>query len=120
MKIQRLDRSARELAAGCHDDGEGGKSESNRMSLRMPGACDTFLAGERMQINDKERIKLVKIAGRLRSVEQDATQLKSDTSEVKGDVSDMKRDIADMKRDIAYMKGKIDVIVDLLSSVGNP
>ncbi len=113
MKIQQPDLTIRDLAAGCHGDGEGGKSESNRMSLRMPEACDTFLAGERMQMNDKEQIELVKIAGRLTTVEQDVAQLKSDTSEVKGDVSDM-------KRDIAYMKGKIDVIVDLLSSVGNP
>ncbi len=61
-------------------------------------------------MNDKEQIELVRIAGRLTTVEQDVAELKSDMSVVKSDVSDM-------KRDITYMKGKIDVIVDLLGSV---
>ena len=38
MKIQLHEITARELVEGYEDDGEGGKSESNRMKLRMPGA----------------------------------------------------------------------------------
>ncbi len=38
MKIQLLDLTIRDLAAGCHDDGDGGKRESKRLSLRMSAA----------------------------------------------------------------------------------
>lgn len=38
MKIQLHEISAGELVEGYGGDGEGGKSESNQMKLRMPGA----------------------------------------------------------------------------------
>ncbi len=38
MKIQLQEITVRELVKGYEDGGEGGKSESNRMKLRMPGA----------------------------------------------------------------------------------
>ncbi len=38
MKIQLREITARELVEGYEDGGEGGKSESNRMKLRIPGA----------------------------------------------------------------------------------
>ena len=38
MKVQLHEITARELVEGYEDGGEGDKSESNRMKLRMPGA----------------------------------------------------------------------------------
>jgi len=76
----------------------------------MPAAQDTFQAGERILMNDKEQLELVKIADRLQVVEKDVAGLKSDMTVVKNDV-------ADIKNDMVYMKGQIDVIVKLLSNV---
>ncbi len=61
-------------------------------------------------MNDRDHLELVRIAGRLQSVEQDVAGLTSDMTQVKNDV-------ADIKKDMVYMKGQIDVIVKLLSSV---
>lgn len=61
-------------------------------------------------MNDKDQLELVKIAGRLQTVEKDVGGLKSD-------MTDVKRDVADIKKDMVYMRGQIDVIVKLLSSV---
>jgi len=83
----------------------------------MPAAQDTFQAGERILMNDKEQIELVKIAGRLRAVEQRLITVEQDVGGLKCDMTVVKNDVATIKNDMAHMKGQIDVIVKLLSNV---